>query len=290
MVNFATEPVREYSKSKQLASKRLIICTNCMCEFEKYEKQVSKSNFCSRKCYQDYHKKKKPLVNPRNPDFVYKNGRPYTFVKCDECGQQLLRRTDSINQRGTGNLCKGCVPKVSSRKNKGNTYIKKTGSNVSCEICKKEIYVCRHKVSTRRFCSKNCQHQWHRENDDMTKFISTTLKGESHPRYKHGKRVGKHESKPKLRIKIRERDGDWCLFCGKPGPGLHLHRVIYGSQGGKYEEHNCVLLCGEHHGLVHTNKKKWQPLLLQHLSDPSIKVSWLDENIDGIRYKKQLRD
>jgi hypothetical protein len=75
--------------------------------------------------------------------------------------------------------------------------------------------------------------------------------------------------KHKTRAAVIERDGDWCLFCGRPGPGLHLHRVIYGAQLGKYEPGNCVLLCHEHHATVHSNKRQWQPRLLAHLAEPT---------------------
>lgn len=76
-------------------------------------------------------------------------------------------------------------------------------------------------------------------------------------------------SKAKARAAVIERDGDWCLLCGKPPKGLHLHRVIYGSQGGPYEVGNCVLLCLHDHAVVHSTKRLWQPRLLTHLADPA---------------------
>jgi 5-methylcytosine-specific restriction endonuclease McrA len=77
------------------------------------------------------------------------------------------------------------------------------------------------------------------------------------------KKKGNH--KEKVRKEIKERDGDWCLLCGKPGPGLHLHRVVYASQGGVYEKDNCVLLCADHHQNVHSNKRMWMPKLLEYI-------------------------
>ena len=75
-------------------------------------------------------------------------------------------------------------------------------------------------------------------------------------------------SKQRTRQQVKDRDGDMCLLCGRPGPGLHLHRVIYGSQGGKYAPENCVLLCHDHHNpVVHASKGTWQPLLLDYLQD-----------------------
>lgn len=93
---------------------------------------------------------------------------------------------------------------------------------------------------------------------------------------KHGKRVGQNISKKKVREKVIERDGDWCLICGKPPKGLHLHRVVYGSQGGKYELDNCVQLCGEHHELVHSNKKKYMPMLQEYLKSGNYKLPFTD--------------
>jgi 5-methylcytosine-specific restriction endonuclease McrA len=102
--------------------------------------------------------------------------------------------------------------------------------------------------------------------------------------YKHGKfvdlgRTGGSSIKRNLRIEINAIDGTWCLFCGKPGPGLHLHRVIYGSHGGEYKLNNCVQLCVTCHERVHTSKTKWAPVLADYLqirlSDE--KDKWLEQ-------------
>jgi 5-methylcytosine-specific restriction endonuclease McrA len=89
--------------------------------------------------------------------------------------------------------------------------------------------------------------------------------GERNPNYRHGRRTGTFVSKPVVRRAVIDRDGNWCLICGAPGPGLHLHRVRYGSEGGDYEQANCVQLCGAHHALVHSSKRTWKPLLLEYL-------------------------
>lgn len=52
-------------------------------------------------------------------------------------------------------------------------------------------------------------------------------------------------------------------------PGLHIHRVVYGSHGGKYELNNCVLLCGEDHAKVHSSKVTWAEKLLNYLANPN---------------------
>jgi 5-methylcytosine-specific restriction endonuclease McrA len=107
--------------------------------------------------------------------------------------------------------------------------------------------------------------------------------GAKNGRYTNGKRVGTNKgptNKARTRSEVIERDGDWCLYCGRPGPGLHLHRVIYGSQGGKYEASNCVQLCAEDHARVHSSKRTWMPLLLEYLAGHhyptlSYEMGWL---------------
>lgn len=91
-------------------------------------------------------------------------------------------------------------------------------------------------------------------------------------------------TKEEVRSEVKKRDGNWCLLSGKPGPGLHLHRVRYsgmGGGGGKYEVGNCVLLSDSMHRLVHSSKRTWQPLLLDFLTakkegkDPSAIINEL---------------
>lgn len=73
-------------------------------------------------------------------------------------------------------------------------------------------------------------------------------------------------TKPKVRAAVIERDGgNWCAISGVPGPNLQLHRIVYGSQGGKYEVDNCILLSKAMHDIVHSDKKKWMPILQDHV-------------------------
>lgn len=93
-------------------------------------------------------------------------------------------------------------------------------------------------------------------------------------------------TKEEVREAVKERDGNWCLLSGKPGPGLHLHRVVYGGMGGgngKYEVWNCVLLSNEMHTLVHSSKKTWMPLLLEYLSCKKL-------GADTSKILKEIRD
>lgn len=231
---------------------------------------------------------------PPNPDCYYIGKRLFTKIKCDDCGFEIQRRTDSINSRGTGSFCKLCVAKKSAVRMKSEKPHLKTGETLKCKNCEKEFYGVRSKLETRKYCSKDCKYKYQSEHQDKTNFIKNTVSGEQHSNYKHGKRVGKHENKPKLRLSVVERDGGkWCLLCGKPGPGLHLHRINYGSEGGKYELGNCVLLCGDDHALVHTSKITWKPLLLDYLESLNpeiIRKFWMDREPAGIQFKRKLKE
>ena len=51
--------------------------------------------------------------------------------------------------------------------------------------------------------------------------------------------------------------------------GLELHHIVYRSEDKKLinEPTNCICLCTFHHKLVHSNKKKYQPILLKMLEN-----------------------
>lgn len=77
-----------------------------------------------------------------------------------------------------------------------------------------------------------------------------------------------------VRRAVDERDGQFCRVCGKfLGDERALHHIVYGGSergmGGR-RVHNvdeivtvCWLWGGNCHELVHSNKRLWQPLLLQ---------------------------
>lgn len=39
-----------------------------------------------------------------------------------------------------------------------------------------------------------------------------------------------------------------------------MHHIDYRSQGGSHDAHNLIVLCVEHHDLVHSDKSVWQPV------------------------------
>ena len=51
-----------------------------------------------------------------------------------------------------------------------------------------------------------------------------------------------------------------CALCGYTQ--VHLHHIRYGACGRKTYMGNVIPLCERHHRLVHTNKKKYQPMLI----------------------------
>lgn len=62
---------------------------------------------------------------------------------------------------------------------------------------------------------------------------------------------------------VIERDNYSCRLCGSTN-WIQLHHILYRSQRRDLtnDVDNCIMLCDDCHRLVHSNKKKWQPILL----------------------------
>lgn len=54
----------------------------------------------------------------------------------------------------------------------------------------------------------------------------------------------------------------YCQLCGSPY-NLHRHHIRYGAEGRKTYIGNIIVLCEKCHRLVHSNKKYWQPKLIE---------------------------
>lgn len=65
-----------------------------------------------------------------------------------------------------------------------------------------------------------------------------------------------------LRDGVIISDGFRCRYCGRGGT-LHVHHVLYRSEQGPDSRDNLISLCGDHHQLVHSDKKLYQPLCLE---------------------------
>lgn len=70
--------------------------------------------------------------------------------------------------------------------------------------------------------------------------------------------------------KVMQRDNYKCVMLNYECKGkIELHHVRYRSERKDLinEPNNCVCLCTFHHQLVHSNKKKYQPILLKMLEN-----------------------
>ena len=70
--------------------------------------------------------------------------------------------------------------------------------------------------------------------------------------------------------KVMQRDNYRCVMLNYECKGkIELHHVRYRSERKDLinEPNNCVCLCTFHHKLVHSNKKKYQPILLKILEN-----------------------
>jgi hypothetical protein len=48
---------------------------------------------------------------------------------------------------------------------------------------------------------------------------------------------------------------------------LHEHHIHYRSEGVDHSVDNLLVLCHEHHELVHSDKRRWQPVCLAYIAD-----------------------
>ena len=55
-----------------------------------------------------------------------------------------------------------------------------------------------------------------------------------------------------------------CAICGSPY--IEMHHIRYGACGRKTYMGNIIPLCTTHHKEVHTNKKKYQPMLIDMIN------------------------
>lgn len=130
-------------------------------------------------------------------------------------------------------------------------------SKKRCNICRQYVAAdLAIRVGSTWVCSPECQ----------TAKLGQRKPRDPKPRKLPKSKVAPGTTKVQVRKDVIARDGDGCLICGKPGPGLHLHRVVYGSAGGLYEPNNCVQLCLREHAAVHANKRVFFPLLENHLA------------------------
>lgn len=83
-----------------------------------------------------------------------------------------------------------------------------------------------------------------------------------------------------MRRKVMDRDYERCRLCGRTDGVMVIHHIMYGGDvvgmGGRRYHHpdNLVTLGGyighDCHSVAHSNKKLWQPLLLQVVQEPPV--------------------
>lgn len=72
------------------------------------------------------------------------------------------------------------------------------------------------------------------------------------------------------REEIIARDGHCCRLCGLWCERVHVHHLVYRSQGGKNTAANLVSLDLKCHEVVHSNKPLWMPILQQVAVTPGV--------------------
>lgn len=62
---------------------------------------------------------------------------------------------------------------------------------------------------------------------------------------------------------VFERDGGRCALCfDDRAENLHLHHILTRAHKALINDpHNCIMLCSQHHRLVHQDMTYWQPIL-----------------------------
>lgn len=235
----------------------------------KYEKTCVCGNvFQVKKCYLNNPNKKYCSNACRHKNARTPIKATIKNVTCANCKKIFEMSLGNFNQKFINRYC-----------SKECSYAGKLkGEMRKCLNCKRDFYS--RKSDDQKCCSKKCNSILNPKKGFISKVNNS---GESNGKYVHGKYVGRKRAggdtnKKKVREKVIKLDGDWCLYCGKPSPGLHLHRIIYGSHGGKYEVGNCVQLCGDHHELIHKSKITWEPILQEYLTNRSPRgYEWMKE-------------
>ena len=64
----------------------------------------------------------------------------------------------------------------------------------------------------------------------------------------------------------------FCMLCGNR-KNLNIHHIRYGSCGRHTYFGNIIRLCFNCHQMVHSNKKKWQPILIEMANRHELKMN-----------------
>lgn len=102
-------------------------------------------------------------------------------------------------------------------------------------------------------CSEECFEAY------LEKYRTKRVRRKAHREMKYDQQPGRIPGS--VRDHVRRRDNEKCQWCGTDAE-LQIHHVRYRSEGGPDNKRNLILLCAEHHTMAHSNKKKYQPILL----------------------------
>ena len=149
-------------------------------------------------------------------------------------------------------------------------HLKKRKNQPFCKLLDREITLSEcNRINSENKCReykmKNEENSAYK-NKKCTEFTKksakkSTLKGKSP--VKSGKNKKVTVTKEIYNFVI-ERDKYCCRLCGSTN-WIQLHHILYRSQRKDLinDINNCIMLCDDCHKLVHSNKKRWQPILLE---------------------------
>lgn len=180
--------------------------------------------------------------------------------RCIICGKRF---------EGYGNkiLCsKKCVAKYQSQQRLGENnpnFKEDKFEKRICPNCGLEFRYPRsglHIGQERTFCSLKCSHEYQIR--------------EKAPRWDGGihSLPYSYYFDKKLKLKMKQRDGNKCVFCGRT-KNLVVHHIDYDKMN--YEENNLITLCRICHGFTNSNRDFWQFVFQFIMSDFEIvKKGW----------------
>lgn len=153
---------------------------------------------------------------------------------------------------------KGKAPNITSFKNGLIPWNKTEGLLVNCKHCNKEMRLEPNQYPRKKFCSKECSYAGR-------ELKATFKKGEQHPAWQHGLSLNKYPSifSPKLKRKIRARDGFKCVLCGiTEQEHLQKFNRVLSVNHIDFDKNNCCetnlnTLCTSCNTKINWDRPKW---------------------------------
>ena len=133
------------------------------------------------------------------------------------------------------------------------------GAKARCSICRsyfpKEDMLRSGLGSLGGVCSEGCFE------DYVKKYRAKRVRRKEHreKKYDTGRRLP-----GTCRDRVKKRDHGRCRWCGTDQE-IQIHHVRYRSEGGPDTPKNLISICANCHAMAHSNKRKYQPILLTWL-------------------------